>query len=73
MSLSARQQQVYELDIQGMSAKRVAYILGISVKTVEHHRQEWRRKMGGGNTVSILRNQLIEARREIARLKREAA
>ena len=63
--LSARERGVVQLIAEGHSNKKVASILGLSLKTVETHRQKARDKLGLHSTADLVRyavrNNLIEA------------
>lgn len=52
---TAREWQVFDLLVAGLSSKLIAYELGISSRTVEIHRANLMRKMGVRNTVSLIR------------------
>ncbi|MEM1366073.1 MAG: response regulator transcription factor [Pseudomonadota bacterium] len=54
-SLTPREQDVLRLVATGQSNKEVAAQLGISVRTVESHRQNLRDKTGTGNTAELVR------------------
>jgi DNA-binding NarL/FixJ family response regulator len=45
-SLSPRERQVLQLIAEGASSKRAASILGVTRKTVDHHRQSVMGKLG---------------------------
>jgi DNA-binding NarL/FixJ family response regulator len=45
-SLSPRERQVLQLIAEGASSKRAAAVLGVTKKTVDHHRQSVMRKLG---------------------------
>ena len=53
-SLSARQAEVLRLVASGWSHDEIARALGISVRTVDHHREYAYRKLGGGSLVNVL-------------------
>ena len=53
-SLSARQAEVLRLVASGWSHDDIARELGISVRTVDHHREIAYRKLGGGSLVNVL-------------------
>jgi DNA-binding NarL/FixJ family response regulator len=63
--LSARERSVVQLIAEGHSNKKVASILGLSLKTVETHRQNARDKLGLHSTADLVRyavrNNLVEA------------
>ena len=54
-SFTAREWQVFDLLLSGLSSKQIAYELDISARTVEIHRANLMRKMGVRNTVSLIR------------------
>jgi DNA-binding NarL/FixJ family response regulator len=54
-SFTAREWQVFDLLVSGLSSKQIAYELEISSRTVEIHRANLLRKMGVRNTVSLIR------------------
>lgn len=54
-SFTAREWQVFDLLISGLSSKLIAHELEISSRTVEIHRANLMRKMGVHNTVSLIR------------------
>ena len=54
-SFTAREWQVFDLLLSGLSSKQIAYQLEISSRTVEIHRANLMRKMGVRNTVSLIR------------------
>jgi DNA-binding NarL/FixJ family response regulator len=51
--LSARQKQVLQLIAQGRTAKEIAGILHLSVKTAEFHKYNIMRKLGLHNTAEL--------------------
>lgn len=54
-SLTAREWQVFDLLITGLSNKQMAYELKISPRTVEIHRAHLMRKMGVRNAAALVR------------------
>jgi two-component system, LuxR family, response regulator FixJ len=60
-SFTAREWQVFDLLITGLSSKQIAYKLGISSRTVEIHRANLMRKAGVRNTASLIRAAFIAA------------
>lgn len=52
--LTARQQEVCDLVIQGKTNKEIARQLGISHKTVEDHKTDVYRAMGVNNAVGLI-------------------
>lgn len=63
--LTPRQRQIVKLVAEGNSNKRIAYILNISVKTVETHRLEAMRRIGAKSSADLA---LYAARNELIRL-----
>ena len=64
-SLTARERGVVQLIAEGHSNKKVALILGLSLKTVETHRQKARDKLQLGSTADLVRyavrNNIVDA------------
>ena len=62
--LTARETLVIQLIAEGNSNKRIAEVLGISMKTVETHRASAMRKLNVSSTASLvryaIRNKLVE-------------
>lgn len=58
LRLSDREREVLQLIAEGKLAKEIAYILGISVKTVAFHRENLRRKLGLNTTAELTRHAL---------------
>ena len=54
-SLSAREREVLELAATGLHAKQIAASLGISVRTVEVHKQRIMEKLGVRNVAELVR------------------
>jgi len=54
-SLSAREREVLELAATGLHAKQIAAALGISVRTVEIHKQHIMEKLGVRNVAELVR------------------
>jgi DNA-binding NarL/FixJ family response regulator len=52
--LSPQQLAVFRLLADGRSVKQIAAELGITDRTIESHIQAARRKLGGGNAMSIV-------------------
>jgi DNA-binding NarL/FixJ family response regulator len=52
--LSTREKEVLKLIAEGKSNKQIADILGISVKTVEHHRASLMKKLGFKNVAEVI-------------------
>ena len=57
--LSARERETLQLVAEGRSAKEIAHILTISVKTVAFHRENIKRKLGL-RTIAELTRHAIE-------------
>lgn len=53
--LSHRERQVLELIVEGKTSKEIADLLYISIRTVQHHRANIRRKLGVKKTVDLVR------------------
>ena len=62
--LTPREREILKLVAEGNSNKKIADKLHISVRTVEHHRQNLMNKVGAQNTASLVRyafrNKIIE-------------
>jgi two-component system response regulator FixJ len=54
-SLSARQREVMELAVAGLSSKEIAIRLNISPKTVENHRSWVMERIGARNVADLIR------------------
>ena len=52
--LSKRERQVLDLVLEGEPNKRIAYRLGISVKTVEFHRANLKGKLDARSTANLI-------------------
>ena len=52
---TAREMEVFDLLVAGLSSKQIAHELHISSRTVEIHRANLMRKMGVHNTASLIR------------------
>jgi len=63
--LTPRQRQIVKLVAEGNSNKRIAFILNISVKTVETHRLEAMRRIGAKSSADLA---LYAARNQLVRL-----
>ncbi|HWY62420.1 MAG TPA: LuxR C-terminal-related transcriptional regulator [Rhizomicrobium sp.] len=59
--LTARELQVFDLLISGLSNKLIAYELSISPRTVEVHRAHLMKKMGVRNAAALVRLALTAA------------
>ncbi len=53
--LTQREREVLKLIAEGKTSKRAAKLLGISPRTVEHHRLSIMRKLGVSNTARLIR------------------
>src|SRR5262249_39055100 len=60
--LSAREKQVLELLVEGRPSKLIAYDLGISTRTAEHHRSAVMKKMAA-RSLSHLVRMVLDLRR----------
>lgn len=58
--LTPRERQILDRLWNGEESKYIAECLGISVKTVEAHRNNLRRKMGARNVAELIRRGLQE-------------
>jgi DNA-binding CsgD family transcriptional regulator len=56
LSLTAREREVLQSIAEGQSGKEIAHALAISVKTVEYHRQNIKRKLGVSTVAELTRN-----------------
>jgi DNA-binding NarL/FixJ family response regulator len=56
LMLTGREREVLQLIAEGKSAKEIAHILEISVKTVEYHRENIKRKLGETTTAGLTRS-----------------
>jgi len=56
LSLTAREREVLQSIAEGRSGKEIAHALSISVKTVEYHRQNIKRKLGVSTVAELTRN-----------------
>lgn len=54
-SLSPREHQIIELVLEGKLNKEIAYILEISLSTVESHRSNIMRKLGANNVAQLIK------------------
>ena len=54
-ALSARQRQVMELAVAGLSSKEIGFQLNISPKTVENHRAWVMERIGARNIADLVR------------------
>jgi len=53
--ITPREREVLSLIVEGYSNKKIAGILEISIRTVEHHRLNIMRKLGTNNTVDLIK------------------
>jgi DNA-binding NarL/FixJ family response regulator len=53
LRLSVREREILQLIAEGKSAKEIAYILDISIKTVSFHRENVKRKLGMRSTAEL--------------------
>jgi DNA-binding NarL/FixJ family response regulator len=62
--LTERESQVVKLVAEGASSKEIAQVLGISIHTVDRHRENVLRKLGIGDRVALtrfaIRHRLVE-------------
>jgi DNA-binding NarL/FixJ family response regulator len=67
-SLTARQREILQLIAEGKSTKEIAFVLEVSVKTVETHRADLMERLGirdvAGLVVYAIRNGLIDVHYE---------
>lgn len=54
-NLTERESEVFELVVEGYRTREIAERLGVSVKTVEHHRNRVFQKFGVSNVVELVR------------------
>lgn len=54
-ALTPREREVLEGIVQGNSNKQIAYILGISARTVENHRAHMMRCLGARHVADVIR------------------
>ena len=54
--LSPREREILKLIAEGKANKKIAELLSISVRTVEHHRSSIMRKLGVSNTAGLVRH-----------------
>ncbi|HTB62487.1 MAG TPA: response regulator transcription factor [Opitutales bacterium] len=66
--LSSREEEILQLVAEGSANKQMADILGLSIKTIEKHRQRLMNKLGIHNTAGLTRyainNGVIEEKRQ---------
>lgn len=58
-SISPREREIVTLVADGYSNKLMAHKLGITVKTVETHRREAKRKLGVRSTAHLIRYAIL--------------
>jgi FixJ family two-component response regulator len=58
-TLTTREQEVVRLLVTGMASKQIAIEMGISVKTVEHHRAHVMSKTGAVNVADLVRIKML--------------
>ena len=56
LRLSARERQILQLIAEGRTAKEMAYVLNISIKTVAFHRDNIKRKLGLRTTAELTKH-----------------
>ena len=61
-ALTPREREVLEGIVQGNSNKQIAYILGISARTVENHRAHMMRCLGARHVADVIRLMLAVSR-----------
>lgn len=61
MKLTRRQQQIYDLVIQGLGNKEIGLKLGISHRTVEDHRHDIYRLLNVRNATQLVFKHFSEA------------
>lgn len=55
VSLTPREKQILATIVDGMTNKEIADLLGLSTRTVDHHRERLMRKIGARNTADVVR------------------
>jgi FixJ family two-component response regulator len=58
-TLTAREQELLELIVWGLPNKNIARELGISIKTVQHHRMSLMSKTGAANVADLVRMRML--------------
>ena len=58
--LSVRERQTLQLVAEGKAAKEIAFLMGVSVKTVGFHRENIKRKLGLKSTAELTRYALTQ-------------
>ena len=61
-ALTPRERAVLERIVEGNSNKQIAYVLGISVRTVENHRAHMMRCIGARHVADAIRLVMIACR-----------
>jgi len=61
-ALTPRERDVLEGIVQGNSNKQIAYVLGISARTVENHRAHMMRCLGARHVADVIRLMLAVGR-----------
>jgi DNA-binding NarL/FixJ family response regulator len=56
LRLSTREREVLQLIAEGRAAKEISYVLAISIKTVDFHRANLKRKLGLRTTAELTRH-----------------
>jgi DNA-binding NarL/FixJ family response regulator len=54
-TLTARQREVVQLITEGNTAKEIAHVMGISVKTVEFHKTQIMQRLGIGSVAQLIK------------------
>ena len=54
MNLSPREQQVYDLMVKGMSLRKTAEIIGLSVRSIKYHRSSIIKKFGAYSSREVV-------------------
>ena len=67
-ALSARQRQVMELAVSGLSSKEIGIKLNISPRTVENHRAWVMERVGARNLADLIRK-AMKIRADVERLR----
>lgn len=60
LRLSPREREVLQLIAEGRAAKEIAHVLSVSVKTVDFHRENIKRKLGLRSTAELTKHALEE-------------
>ena len=59
-SLTARELEVLQLFAEGKSTKEIGFVLNLSIKTVDAHRQNIMRKLDLGNIAELVKYAIRE-------------